>query len=177
MAKLEEALFDSRRIFIDQAVEVVYKDKELFRQAVDLSLSNKPQIANRAARVVQFSIEKDYSLIEPYLSKIIHRLNNIKIEIVRGSMMKIFADYYLPKDEEELGILADVAFYHIQHISKVATTKIYALDILYKISNLEPDLKPELIDIIEDQIPKSLISFKTRGKKVLKKLYKETGKI
>ena len=175
MISLEEALFDSRRIFIEQAVEVVMKDKSLFEQAVDLALSNKPQIANRATRVVQFSIEKDFSLVEPYLSKIVHALWDINIEIVRGGLMKIFADYCLPSDEEELGILADLSFYHLQRISKVATTKIYALQILYKISNREPDLKPELIAIIEDQMPKSLISFKTRGKKMLKLLYKEIG--
>lgn len=175
MINLEEVLFDSRRIIIDQAVALVWKDRSLFGQAVELSLSNKYQIANRAARVVQFSIEKDFSLVEPYLSKIIHSLDNIKIEVVKGCLMKIFAVYYLPKDEEELGILADISFHHLQQISKVATTKIYALEILYRISNIEPELKPELIDIIEDQIPKSLISFKTRAKKLLKTLYKEIG--
>ncbi len=171
---LEDALYDSRRMVIDQVTEVVWKDKKLFAQAMDLALSNKPKIANRACRVVLFSIEKDPLLIEPYKGRIIKSLEQIKIEIVKGGFLKIFVDHELPKDDEELGILADVCFEHVQKLTKVATTKLYSMEILYKISNLEPDLKPELISIIEDQIPRSLISFKTRGKKLLKKLYKET---
>jgi hypothetical protein len=51
--------------------------------------------------------------------------------------------------------------------------KIYAMTILYKISNAYPAIKPELISSIENEIPKNSAAVISRGKRILKKLYKE----
>ena len=49
------------------------------------------------------------------------------------------------------------------------------MDILYALSNIEPELKKELALIIKRQMPYSPPAFQARGSKILKKLYKEIG--
>ena len=175
MPDLEKALYDSSRRVIDQVTETVWKNKALFKQALDLALSNKHQIANRAVRVVYFSAQKDKSLVSPYISQIVNSLDNIKKEIVQATFLQIFLNIEFPNNEDDIGLLADFCFRNVQKITNVASNKLLSMEILYKISNIEPELKPELISIIEDQMPKSLTSFRTRGRKILKKLFKETG--
>jgi len=52
--------------------------------------------------------------------------------------------------------------------------KVYAMEILYKVSQFYPDIQSELISTIEDQLPRSTVAVKSRGKQVLAKLYKQT---
>jgi len=54
--------------------------------------------------------------------------------------------------------------------------KIYSMTILYKISNTYPDIKPELISSIENEIPKNSPAIRGRGRRILKRLYKEVGR-
>jgi hypothetical protein len=53
--------------------------------------------------------------------------------------------------------------------------KAYSLEILYQISNKEPELKNELIFAVLDWSDKNSGAFKTFSEKILKKLYKETA--
>jgi hypothetical protein len=51
--------------------------------------------------------------------------------------------------------------------------KMYSMVILYKISHFYPEIKPELISTIEDQIPRSSAAIMSVGKQTLTKLYKQ----
>jgi hypothetical protein len=56
-----------------------------------------------------------------------------------------------------------------------AAVKMFSMNILYNISEAEPDLKPELAAVIEDQLPKGTPGLKNSGQKMLKKLYRQIG--
>jgi hypothetical protein len=53
--------------------------------------------------------------------------------------------------------------------------KVYCMEILYRISQVEPNLKKELADSIEWRLNEESPGFKNRGLKILKKLYSEIG--
>jgi hypothetical protein len=47
------------------------------------------------------------------------------------------------------------------------------MEILYRISQVEPDMKKELADSIEWRMNEETAGFRNRGQKLLKKLYME----
>ena len=47
------------------------------------------------------------------------------------------------------------------------------MEIIYKISQLYPEIKNELISTVENMMPRSSFGIKSRGRKLLKKLYRE----
>jgi hypothetical protein len=51
--------------------------------------------------------------------------------------------------------------------------KMFSMEILYRISQEEPGIKKELTDSIEMRMPEELPGFRSHGKKLLKKLYRE----
>ena len=91
----------------------------------------------------------------------------------RRSFLKILADVPCDLNEDQKGMLANVCFDWIQSENQPVAIKVYCMQILAGIAESEPDLKPELISVIEEQIPRGSAGIKAQGKKILKKLYKE----
>jgi len=168
----EAQLVDSSRLIADLVTENVGNNPSHFNELMELSFGAKHKISMRASRVAVFCVQKFPYLIEPYLDKIIFSLPDD--ESVRKNFMKILAETNLKFNEDQLGILFDTCFEILLNDKSTVANKIYSMEILYKISEIEPDLKIELISAIEDQIPKGSSGVKLFGRKLLKKLYKET---
>ena len=96
-------------------------------------------------------------------------------ESVKKNFMKILAETPLEFNNEQLGILVETCFELLLSENSSIANKAYSMELLYKISEIEPDLKTELIAAIEEQIPEGSTGIKTIGRRLLKKLFKETG--
>jgi hypothetical protein len=105
----------------------------------------------------------------------IKTLPAIKNESVRRDFLRIFADLMLPEGDEETGRLINYCFSCLNSITRQVSIKVYSLEILYKITLKEPDLKNELALTIESVIPYNSMAFAARGRKLLKKLKINAG--
>ena len=169
----EEQLVDSSRIIADMVAGNVGDSEEHFKALMELSFSGKPKIAMRASRVATICVEKYPFLIKPYLDRIIYSLPND--ESIKKNFLKVLAETDLKFTEEQLGYLFDNCFEMLINDKSSIATKVYCMQILYNVSEVEPDLKIELISAIEEQVPKGSSGVKYFGKAILKKLYRETG--
>ena len=170
----ESQLIDSSRFIADRVAENVGDNPKHFEKLMELAFSGKEKISMRASRAATFCVQKYKHLIEPYLDKIIHILP--EDESVRKNFMKILAETPLEFNEEQLGILVETCFEMLLNDKSSIANKAYSMELLYKISKLEPDLKTELIAAIEEQIPLGSSGVKLIGRRLLKKLYQETGR-
>jgi hypothetical protein len=170
----EAQLVDSSRFIAELVAANVGNDAGHFKKLMDLSFSRKQKVSMRASRAAIFCVEKFPHLIEPYLDKIIRLLP--KDECVRKNFMKILAEIPLEFTEDQLGILIESCFEMLLSDKSSIANKAYSMELLYKISEIEPDLKIELISAIEEQIPKGSSGIKVIGRRLLKKLYSETGR-
>ena len=170
----ESQLVDSSRFIAEMVAENVGDNPGHFEKLMTLAFSGKGKISMRASRAAIFCVQKYHHLIDPYLNKIIHMLP--EDESVRKNFMKILAETPLEFNEEQLGILVETCFEMLLNDKSSIANKAYSMELLYKISEIEPDLKTELIAAIEEQIPAGSTGIKTIGRKLLKRLYKETGR-
>lgn len=70
--------------------------------------------------------------------------------------------------------MLDFCIHHFTTAEEPIAVRVHAMQILYNISETEPDFKPELIHIIEHELEyHSSAGIKSRGGKLLKKLRKE----
>jgi len=167
---------DSSRETADIAVDVIGDNKELFAQLMDFIFNNTGQLVNRATRVAVYAADNYPELIEPYLNTVIELLSDVKHEAVKRGFLKFFTTHTLPDVEDDrTAVLINHCFDWLIAPSEAIAVKVYAMEILYRISNLLPDLKQELIYAIEDQIPKGTPAIKAVGEKLLRKLYKEVA--
>jgi hypothetical protein len=170
----EFQLVDSSRFIAEMVAANVGNDPARFKKLMDLAFSGKNKVSMRASRAAIFCVEKHPHLIVPYLDKIIRLLPDN--ESVRKNFMKILAETPLDFTEDQLGILVEYCFEMLMSDKYTIANKVYSMELLYEISEIEPGLKIELMSAVEEQIPRGSSGIKVIGKRLLKKLYRETGR-
>lgn len=173
--ELEDLLFDSSINTANRAVEIVGKDPERFKTVLDFGLQDKPQFAMRAMRVVNMVADNKPELMEPFLTEVVGRVHEYKTIGLKRGLAKILSEQNYSYDEDTAGRLVHTCFEWLNDPAEAIALKIYSMTILYKISNTYPEIKHELISSIENEIPKNSAAIKGRGRRILKRLYKEVG--
>ncbi len=167
---LESLFFDSSKRTIEQVVQMVQQHPHLFDEIVTLALQEKPQVSNRASRVISVTSQKHPEMIRPWLPLLIEKLQNIKTDGVKMNVLKIFTFQPYPLDEEQLGKLVSLCFEYIYSGLEKPAVKAYSLDILFMAARQEPGLIPELVARINSRLPEESTSFNTRGRKIIHQL-------
>ena len=139
----------------------------------ELVVNEKPPLNWRAAWVFDICCENNPKLFEPYLVKIIHLLPEVKNDGLKRIFTRMLSRATIPDDEEMLGLLVNTCFNWLNSPLEPVATRVHSMQILYNVSNMLPDLKNELIYSIENFMPEGTGGFKSRGGKLLKKLYVE----
>lgn len=170
---LEDLFFDSSRRAIEMAVNTIDDNPEVFKKVLDFAMEDKERFAQRAARAIQMSSVKHPGLVKPHLKDIINGMSGFKTGGLKRSMAKMISEMDWGFDEKTLGILTETCFKWVNDTNEEIAIKIYSQDILYRISEIYPELKNELILSLETQMPHSSVAIKSRSRKMLKKLYKE----
>ncbi len=171
--ELKDLLFDSTRRTADIAVGLIGDNPEIFKKFLDFALEDKTPYAMRAARVVQLAGGRHPELLRPYTKELLRKFNSFRNDGLRRSILKIFTERSLNLDDESLGILVDIGFNCLTNPVEKPAMKMYSMVILYKISQFYPEIKPELISTIEDQMPRCSAAVKSVGRQTLAKLYKQ----
>ena len=171
---VKELLPDSAKITGILAADIAMAKPEFIEKILLLAFSETKQYSMRAANTIEIIDSRLPELIKPYYEKIIQHIPTSNIDGVKRCLLKIFTRHLKFKNEETLCALLNLCFDSISSPTESLAVKIYAIDIVYQISNKEPDLKNELILAITDQLDKNSVAFANRGNKILKKLYKET---
>ncbi len=168
-----DLLPDSSRRTADIAVSFIGNNPDFFQQMLDIALKDSGTLSMRAARVVNLVSVNHPHLIRPHISSFIPSLSEFKTDGLKRELAKTIWQRSLDIDEESMGILVDTCFFWLKDPYEKVAIKVYAMEIIYKISQLYPEIKNELISTVENMMPRSSFGIKSRGRKLLKKLYRE----
>jgi len=169
----EELLGDSRRRTADLASVFLLEHPEHFDEALNIALSDKPATSMRAARVVQLASGEDPGLLIGHTKRIIDLLPELKEQGAQRSLIKAMIPIVGKLDEEELGPLAQTCFNWLEDSSTPPAIYVYSLEIIYGISNLNPDMKSELVSFLQLRKDERSPGIKSKSAAILKKLHKE----
>ena len=144
------------------------KKEELTRILWEIMISNKHPHAWRAAWSIFHLVEKQKELIRPYLQEIVELLPNFIHDGQKREMMKVLLLF--PTTDLEMGKLVDICFKILDNPNESLAVRVHAMQIIYNISEIEPDIKPELKSTIIHHLPNSTKGFVGRGNKLLNKM-------
>jgi len=165
---IEFLSIDSSRLNADLLVEKFEEDPDIFRIILEVMYRDTYPLSMRAGRVVWLIAKKFPGYIDAYLPEMIEKLPDFKIDGVRRNIMAILVE--LPLPEIDLGKLFDSCYTWLESEKEPVAIRGNAITILYKISEKEPELKPELIELFESLLPCDSAGIETRIKNYLKKL-------
>jgi len=148
----------------------IIKSEVHFKSLLHLALHEKDPIAWRAAWVLDGSDELKSGLARKYISKIVEALPELESMGTLRSLLRMLTRYDIPENEQ--GLLIDLCFsYLVSELYPVAV-KAHAMQIIYHHVLLYPELKNELIAVIEDQAENNSVGFKARGNILIKQMEK-----
>ena len=154
----------------ERIADYIGSDKIRFAELMNLFLGNTYRVTQRAAMIVNICVEKKPELIKPFLSKMV---NNLEMEIpdaVKRNTLRIFQFIELPKNL--WGQTVGVCFRFLISPEEPIAIKVFAMTVAANICKQEPELKNELVLVIEDQLENASAGFRARAKRILKEIRK-----
>jgi hypothetical protein len=156
----------------DLVADLIYKKPEFFEELFQVYLRNEEPVSRRAAWVIDTVTEKHPELLARHLDEIADMLPEFNHDGLKRHSLRMLARSPLPSGDR-MGKLMTICFEWLLSPQEAVAAKIYCMEILYRISRVEPELKKELADSIEWRLNEETAGFKNRGQKMLKKLYFE----
>ena len=150
--------------------EYIGNDPGRFDELITLILKDEKIIAQRAAWIMSYAVEAHPSLMIPHLKDLLENLRNpVHDAIKRGTIKSL---EYIEIPEELMGLVADICFEFLESPKEAIATRVFSMSALYKVCQKEPELSNELKLIIEDHYPHGSAGFKSRARRILKKIAK-----
>jgi hypothetical protein len=164
-------LVENSRRNTDLVAGIVLQKPELFDHLVHIFLRNEEPVSRRAAWVTDVVSEIQPRLLEAYLEEIVVHLAGFTHDGMKRESLRMLARSPLP--QEQLGMLINLCFDWLTSVKESVAVKMYSMEILYRISQQEPELKKELADSIEWRMQEETPGFRAHGRKLLKQLNRE----
>ena len=160
----EHSKYQCRRI-----ARWVGSDKKRFKELMALFLRGEYRTTQRAAWIVMHCAESDKGLAPPYFNRMIDRMLQPGVhDAVKRNVLRILQDVEIPT--RMAGKVATICFDLLGSVKEPIAVKVFAMTVLANIAQREPDLKREITILVEQQMPTGSAGFRSRGKKVLKRL-------
>lgn len=170
---LREDVLRARKGMAFEILERIEEEPKLLNDLIEIILSDKHPEAWRAAWILDWYVrtyEKESA--QAYINEFIILLDKTENNSLRGRLLKLFQSLNLNVDN--IGLLFDVSYRLFYNSNVPSFVTLYSMQILFLITRVEPELKNELIIILEDMIPHLSKSYIKKGaQKMLKKLYSE----
>ncbi|MFW6289578.1 MAG: hypothetical protein ACOC0R_01315 [Mariniphaga sp.] len=143
---------------------------------LDIALRSKRPKSWRAAWIVDKINDKKPDLIEPHINSMIIQLKKETSSSKKRHFLKLISQHKTATEHH--AFLLDYCTACFTSAGEPIAVRVYALQILYNISETEPELKPELLSIIhhETELHPSA-GIKSRGRKLAKKLQVEINNL
>ena len=125
-----------------------------------------------ASWCVSHAVDIDTTIILPHIHNLVEIIytTNKHDAVIRNSI-RILQFVEIP--EYLQGKVMNKCFEFIEQPSYPAAFKAYSLTVLFNLSMIYTDIKPELKTVIEVLLPTETAAFKSRGNKILKALNKK----
>jgi len=169
---LEELLgLESSRRNTDIIADLILQKPALFTELFNIYIKDIEPLSWKAAWVADVVTEKRPELLDPFIENIVGQLKTFTHDGMKRESLKMLTHAPLP--EENLGLLISVCFGWLTSGKESVSVKMFCMEILYRISQKEPEMKKELADSIEWRMLEETPGFRAHGKKLLKRLYSE----
>ena len=165
-------LTETSRRNTDLVAGLVFQKPGLFEELFRVFMSNEEPASRRSAWVIDTVSEKLPELLVPHIPEMIRMLPFFNHDALKRHSLRMLTRSPLPEGELS-GILVNCCFEWLMSRPESVSVKVYSMEILYRVSEIEPDLKKELADSIELHLDEETTGVQNRGRKLLKKLYSE----
>lgn len=150
----------------------ISQNSQHFQLLISIALYNKEKRSWRAAYLVDKIHDIDPEILLPYLDEITLQLKTETSTSKKRHFLKLISMNNIK--EKHQGFLVDYCLNALTSAKEPPAVRVHAMQILFNISENEPELKPEILAVIEHEMKyHSTAGIISRGSKLAKKLRKQ----
>ncbi len=140
-----------------------------FKQLMQLFLHGDDRVTQISAWIINECNERHPQLTNPWLPAMLSKMQEPGVhDAVRRNVTRILQFSEIP--ESPLGTVVAICFDYLSAVNTPIAVKVYAMTVLQKIADREPDLKRELQASIELMMPYAGPAVRARARMVFKHL-------
>jgi len=164
-----EILKEHSKAQCNKIVQWVGADQKRFDELFGLFLHDESRVVQRAAWPVSYCVEAHPALIKKHWKELVGYLNkpNLHAAVKRNSI-RLMQDIEIP--EKYHGEVMNRCFAYLESPAETLAVKVFSMSVLANLAKTYPEIKAELVLLIEDQFPHQTAGFKSRAKKIIKQL-------
>lgn len=153
-------------------VNYIGDNQEKFDAFITIFFEGEYRVNQRSAMVLSACFDRNPQLIQKHLTKLIKQLENPNLHVaLKRNTVRILQ--FIPIPESLESALFDTCLNYMLDPKEAIAVKAFSMKVCANICKKYPDLKRELIPIIEDQMYHSdRMGIQSRGKAMLKELAK-----
>ena len=150
-------------------VDYVGDNKTRFAQLVKIFRAGPAHIRQRAAWPLSYCVQNHPGLLTPHFKAVLDVAAQPGNHVaVRRNTMRMLQYADLP--DSHAGRVADLCFMFLGNNKEPVATRVFAMNVSARLAAAYPDLKNELLALIEQHLPGGSPAFKSAAKKVTRKL-------
>ena len=165
----EEILKEHSKAQCLRIVDWIGDSQKRFNELFHLFLNDEPRVVQRAAWPLSYCAMEHPELIRTNLPALVKNLHKPGIHpAVKRNSVRLLQEVPIPEDLH--GEVMDTCFTYITSPDEPAAVKAFSLSILQNMLKTYPEIGSELKLVIEERWDYETAAFRSRAKKVLKKL-------
>jgi len=164
----ELLLKGNSRSYTDYVADIVTQRPELLGELWEIYLAMEEPVSRRAAWIIDTASENKPDWVSPFLSGLVQKLPHFNHDGLKRHALRMIARMPFPVGCE--GKLLTIAFEWLISASESVAVKMYCIQILYRLSETEPDILQELYDTIEFQMADGTPGFRSIGSKIMRQI-------
>jgi len=148
----------------------VGKDPDRFDELFHLFLhDDEPRVVQRAAWPLSYCAMQHPALVKKHFGQLLKNLRKPGIhDAVKRNTMRLLQSVDIPKRYQ--GAVMDTCFNYIATPGEAVAIKAFSLTVLEGLAGQYPDIIPEIKLLIEENYERETAAFKSRAKKIMKKI-------
>ena len=150
----------------NRIMKYVGTDPKRFRQLMELFAGDNPRHVQWAGWALSDLVKVHPELIKPYLRSLLKKLDTSAHISVKRNVMRLLQFVDIPTTMA--GLVFDKAFTLFTDPSESIAVKVFSMTALRKVAVAIPELKKEVIVVIEDQYEYGSAAFRSRARRELK---------
>ncbi len=154
----------------DAIIKYVGSSQEKMEELMSFFFSDDLRTCQNASWPMTYLAEKYQHLIHPYLKQMNENLNHPHHDAVIRNTVRVWQFLDIP--EELQGPIYERCFEYLADYDRPVAVRAFSVAVLYNITLKFPDLKHELIELMEDVYPHGSSGLKNRLKKAILNLKK-----
>lgn len=162
----QEILKEHSKTQCNKIVNWVGNNQQRFDELIELFLHDEYRVTQRAAWPVSNCVIANHFLINKHWKKLIDNLRKPDIHnAIKRNTVRFLQYIQIPKKQR--GPIMDICFGFLESPTEPLAVKVFSMQVLYNLSLIYPEIKPELKLLIEEQFLNQTAGFKSRAKKIL----------